>query len=696
MLFFQDSKFKIKYQVDKRGRPINLTSEDHLNRYYAMSSSDESSDTEEEEDQKTKEDKNNKKLSATERKNELSITKSEKKKKKLIEKNQEKILVKSKKPQNKSDKNVKVLNGFKEEHSEEQETNSDESEEEKELDVKEKLKDLSLDYARGEGILGSDSSDDSDESSVEDEEDVSHPWGELDAEADKTDESTKRLAICNMDWDRIHAVDLMVLLNSFISGNGSIKSVTIYPSEFGLERMKEDEIRGPKEIVESKALDISDEEDDESDYQTEKLRQYQLNRLKYYYAVAVFDSVETASKVYEECDGMEYESSATKLDLRFIPDDMEFEHDPNDECTSLPDPTRYEPKFFVNSALQQAKVELTWEENDPLRKANMEKLFENPKNGKGANIDESVIRQYLATSSSEGEESDVENTEDNTGDANEDNVAKYRALLAEIDKPKEEKEMEMEITWGVGLKEKVEQLVEKKLSGKDKLTPWEQYLEKKREKRKQNREKTKLEETEGTSQTESEDDTPSDIDMNDPYFKEEFVNNPEFEKLKKKSKKKLSAKKNSNPEEGLKQQKAELELLLGDDDGRKHFSLKNILKNEESGKKKKKKKNQEDFEEARKEEDFKINVEDPRFSALFSSHHYNVDPSDQNFKKTKAMEVILAEKQKRRANINQEEHTVLEKRQKLEGKCLDPTLSNLVRRVKSKVNSASLKPNVKR
>jgi len=68
------------------------------------------------------------------------------------------------------------------------------------------------------------------------------------------------------------------------------------------------------------------------------------------------------------------------------------------------------------------------------------------------------------------------------------------------------------------------------------------------------------------------------------------VNNPEFEKLKKKSKKKLSAKKNSDPEEGLKQQKAELELLLGDGDGRKHFSLKNILKNEESGKKKKKKK----------------------------------------------------------------------------------------------------------
>lgn len=60
-------------------------------------------------------------------------------------------------------------------------------------------------------------------------------------------------------------------------------------------------------------------------FHMERMRQYQLNRLKYYYAVATFDSPKTADIIYMNCNGVEYESSGIRLDLRFIDDDITFD-----------------------------------------------------------------------------------------------------------------------------------------------------------------------------------------------------------------------------------------------------------------------------------------------------------------------------------------------------------------------------------
>lgn len=309
---FKDEKFKVKYTIDSRGRPVNHTSTEDLKRYYHLSSDESSSEDElnNEKDEVGKFVKVAKDTDSDVEDNDLQINASD-----------------SKVPD----------------------------------DVKKKLKNLQVDYARGEGKLFSESSsDDESESEEIDTEEIEHRWGELDADADRTDEATHRLAACNMDWDRIRAVDLIVLFNSFVPQGSLIKSVAIYPSEFGKERMKEEEVKGPIELVEEKLENPEEDEENEegSKYHMEKLRKYQLNRLKYYYAVITCDSVKTANKIYSECDGMEYESSATKIDLRFIPDDMVFDDEPKEICDSVPDVSKYQPRFFTTTALQQAKVNM--------------------------------------------------------------------------------------------------------------------------------------------------------------------------------------------------------------------------------------------------------------------------------------------------------------------------------------------------
>lgn len=633
---FNDKKFKVKYTTDKRGRPVNHTSNEDLKRYYELSSESNSSDSESENEESEDIGKHVKKSEEIRKqvKKSEEIGKNIKKSAKINELEEKDI----------SDKALPV-------------------------NVKKKLKDLSVDYARGESKLLSESSSDDEESEEEisESEDIDHKWGELDAEAEQTEEATHRLAACNMDWDRIRALDLMVLFNSFLPPGGIIKSVAIYPSEFGKQRIKEEEIKGPTELVDPNTEELKDEDDNEegSNYHMEKLRQYQLNRLKYYYAIISFDNVNSANKIYTECDGMEYESSAIKLDLRFVPDSMEFDDEPKEICDKLPEVNKYQPRFFTNTALQQAKVDLTWDETDPNRIEVTQKLS----TGKIDELTKEDLQNYLASSSEEDSEKETEELEDFEEErgSKEDMINKYKALLQDIEskeKSEKDKDVEMEISWGINLKNKTEKLVKDK-SNQD-MTPFEQYLEKKKEKRKEKKKQKK--------EQDDDSDMPSDIDINDPYFAEE-LNNPEFKKPKKQTDK-------LEEDDDDEQKQKELELLLmnnNDDENKKHFSLKKIQESEST--KKKKWKNKKKDTEERAEDNFKVNINDDRFSALFTSHLYNIDPTDPNFKKTKGMETLVSEKLKRR--LENENESIKVKKVKTDKK-RNAELSTLVKSVKRK------------
>jgi len=56
---------------------------------------------------------------------------------------------------------------------------------------------------------------------------------------------------------------------------------------------------------------------------------------RYYFAVVECNSITTADYIYKECDGVEFMQSSNALDLRFIPDDMEFKHPPKDVATEV-------------------------------------------------------------------------------------------------------------------------------------------------------------------------------------------------------------------------------------------------------------------------------------------------------------------------------------------------------------------------
>ena len=156
---FTNERFVSKCTVDKRGRPKSLSSKESYEKFYDLEDSDSSEESDAEKD---------------------------------IEKSSDEE-ESSKPPTNDDDDTVL------------------------ESDIKSKLLSSNVDYARGEADLYSDSSSEEDTDSEEggeqddDEPEMFDKWGELDHEAERTEDATDRLAVCNMDWDRVGADDIFLV-----------------------------------------------------------------------------------------------------------------------------------------------------------------------------------------------------------------------------------------------------------------------------------------------------------------------------------------------------------------------------------------------------------------------------------------------------------------------------------------------------
>ncbi|KAK6924527.1 hypothetical protein RJ641_010727 [Dillenia turbinata] len=488
---------------------------------------------------------------------------------------------------------------------------------------------------------GSNSESSTDDSDEEIEMELDDEPSEPEENISEIEKETQRLAVVNMDWTRVKAVDIYVLLSSFLPKGGQILSVSVYPSEFGLKRMEE-EVHGPVGLFddeEEKNDDDDYDDDDKDEINEKKLRAYEKSKLRYYYAVVECDSSVTADHLYKECDRLEFERSSNVLDLRFIPDDMEFKHPPRDVATQAP--KDYVGLDFHTRALQHSKVHLTWDEDEPQRSKALKRKFN------ADQLDELEFQQFLASDESESDEDGDEDENENQSAYENENVIEekpekkrrkrdmYQALLQSgdgdgSDGDKEDEDLEMEVTFNTGLEDISKRILEKK--DKKAETVWEAYLRKRREKKLARKNRSKY----------SSDDDSSDTDQEPPTEQPDdfFIEEPSIKKKGASDKKDGKEKQQQETDREAEASRAELELLLADDKGTDN-GLKgyNLKPKKGKGKKDKKVPDEDRIPTA----DF----DDPRFSALFTSPLFALDPTDPQFKRSATYVRQLAQKQQK-------------------------------------------------
>ncbi|KAG5934244.1 hypothetical protein E4U53_000728 [Claviceps sorghi] len=587
----------------------------------------------------------------------------------------------------------------------------------------EKAKPKDYDPARHGGFSSSEESD-SDSDSDQDSDSVGQGRvGLADAQGDmqrlqdeqaevETGEVTNRIAVVNLDWDHVKSTDLMALFSSFLPDGGRerIVKISVYPSEFGKERMQQEELEGPPKALFKNEKGINDDdsdsdhgsesedekikqelmqEGDDQDFDSDALRAYQLDRLRYYYAVMICSSPEAAQKIYEATDGTEYQSSSNVIDLRFVPDDVTFDDEPRDECDKVPD--TYRPVEFVTNALQSSKVKLTWDMHpeEVSRKESINRAF----TGSRADIEENDLRAYLASEDSEEEEEEEDDDDDDEDQAGDEAAKKEGHDGAKADAPRlSKKELarqkmrealgltseptsrkskdgpvgDMEITFAPALSES------KAKDGDKEETTIEKYRRKEKERKEKKRQAAKAkrgvgeaggddaEQSRVSEGGEGAGEQGTDLGFDDPFFTAEAPAARSKASIRKEERlKKRQAREAAEAEAAA--QKAQLKKVLAEDgndnqaDHLDHFDMNEIMRAEKKKKSKGKKakakakaKGHEAEDRGGLQEDFAMDVGDDRFQAVFDSHEFAIDPSNPRFTGTSGMRQLLEEGRKKR------------------------------------------------
>ncbi|RXK40097.1 hypothetical protein M231_02554 [Tremella mesenterica] len=434
---------------------------------------------------------------------------------------------------------------------------------------------------------------------------------------------------------------------------------------------------------------MSDVPSDDGDIDMDQLRQYQLERLRYYYAIATFSTVEAAKHVMEECNGTEFERTANVLDLSYVPNGMEFDDEPKDEATK--EPKAYKGNDFVTDALRHSKVKLTWDQDDPNRNKITRRALTREE------IEEQDFKDYLASSSGESDSDDDQPTiaaplltssskanlplttsrkveaSSSKGEGSKskkrkikERTAKLRSLLLApneddgdlwgkagrskiVSTPIPEKEGQVEITFRPGLS--------KITTDEEDMTTLEKYQMRIKEKKAKKQEAAELRRAENGDPKAGE-----DVQV-DEFFGDDSDEERHSKSIKLKNGKSVLGRekgKRNGELEGKKQRddsvvEMDMEVPMGREDA--HFSMKDVMKAEKmEGKKRKRNRNKKKGREDEREvelgpEGWKMDVKDERFKVLHEEPEFAIDPSDPHFTSTKAMKAMLEERRRIRQSV---------------------------------------------